>query len=99
VADQAGHRIDGRPHGQVDGAVRVEPGFLAQRRDPVPGEGGKPAPARHSSALMPAGSAATTGWSLPVLPVLEAPPGDPRSSKKSTLTLSYSFHWSGTSSS
>ena len=33
------------------------------------------------------GSAATTGWSLPILPVLEAPPGEPRSSKKSTLTL------------
>ena len=26
---------------------------------------------------MPAGSAATTGWSLPVLPILEAPPGEP----------------------
>src|SRR6516162_2083182 len=56
--------------------VRMEPGFLGQRRDPVPGEGGKPARERHSSALMPAGSAATTGWSLPVLPVLEAPPGE-----------------------
>ncbi len=33
------------------------------------------------------GSAATSGWSLPIFPVLEAPPGEPRSSKNSTLTL------------
>jgi hypothetical protein len=87
VADKAGHRIDRRPHGKIHGAVRMVPGFLAQRRDPVPRESGKPAREGHSSALMPAGSAATTGWSLPVLPALEAPPGEPRSSKKSTLTL------------
>ena len=74
VADQVGHRIDGGPHGQVHGAVRMEPGFLAQRRDPVPGEGGKPARERHSSVAC-GGSAATTGWSLPILPLFEAPPG------------------------
>jgi hypothetical protein len=54
-------RIDRRPHGEIHGAVRVVPGFLAQRCDPVPGENGEPAREGHSSALMPAGSAATTG--------------------------------------
>src|SRR5271165_4139861 len=74
----AAGRIDGRPHGQVHRTVRMQPSLLPQRRDPVPGEGGKPARGRHSSASC-GGSAATSGWSLPVLPVFEAPPGEPRS--------------------
>ena len=87
LREKAGLHPDGAVDLSIGTPVDPVPGFLGQRRDPVPGEGGKPARERHSSALMPAGSAATTGWSLPVLPVLEAPPGEPRSSKKSTLTL------------
>ena len=42
-------------------------------------------PASVSSAC--GGSAATIGWSLSILPTLEAPPGEPRSSKNSTFAL------------
>ncbi len=51
----------------------------------VGGTGGGQCPVL--SALMSAGSAATIGWSLSILPTLDAPPGEPRSSKNSTFAL------------
>ncbi len=41
-------------------------------------------PRRHSSCSC-GGSASTSGWSFSMTPILAAPPGEPRSSKKCTL--------------
>ena len=40
----------------------------------------------HSSCSC-GGSAATSGWSFSMTPILAAPPGEPRSSKNSTLAV------------
>src|SRR5262249_996805 len=87
VLDDRWHRVDRRADRQVNGAAGEGAGLVPQRRQFVPGilrgavGGGHPC-----SALTSGGSAATTGWSLPTLPTLDAPPGEPSSSKKSTLT-------------
>ena len=50
-----------------------------------PGAGGRPAGADDHSSCSCGGSAATSSWSLSMTPILAAPPGEPRSSKKWTL--------------
>src|SRR5680860_1293891 len=85
----------GAPRGlprKHDDVVRVTAGPLGIRRQLGPGEvrqgGGDSArrpPAGQSWIC--GGKAAIIGWSLSITPSLAAPPGEPRSSKKSTLAL------------
>src|SRR5262249_12828619 len=95
LARHRGNRVDGRADGQVGDPVRVSLRELLVRCQPIPREvrqrdqeippvSGR-ARTQWSSAC--GGSAATTGWSLSILPTFEAPPGDPSSSKNSTLAL------------
>ena len=86
-------RVDRGADGQVDDAVGMglRPGLGPG--EGVPGkvrEVGRAATAdrrgRHSSCSC-GGSAAISGWSLSITPIFAAPPGEPRSSKKSTLAL------------
>src|SRR5436190_1868949 len=83
-------RVNRCPDGQVDDAVGMTCRECCDGRDRVPGKVGKvaaPAPEQTQCSVSWGGSAATTGWSFSILPTFEAPPGDPSSSKKSTLTL------------
>ena len=105
LADRRRHRVDRRPDRQVDHAVRVAAGDgrgggqavprkVRQRGEAHPHADGP------SRAHSPCGGSAGTGpTSRSTLPTLEAPPGDPSSSKKSTFAWVYTDHWSGTSSS
>ena len=86
VLDDRGHRVNRGAHGQVNRPAGEGAGLLRDRGELVPGVLGEPCGEGHSSAAC-GGSAATSGWSLPILPTLDAPPGEPSSSKKSTLTL------------
>ena len=89
VLDDPRGRVDRRADREVDDPVRVRPGALGVLDQSVPGE------VRESSrdAVEPAGqwscscggSAAINGWSWSISPILAAPPGEPRSSKKWTL--------------
>ena len=58
----------------------------AYGRDRIPGIVGQIADA-HDGYGACGGSASMTGWSLWITPTLAAPPGDPTSSKNSTLAL------------
>ena len=98
-----GRRVDGRADREVDEAVGVRTRTVAVRREVVPGEvrqrggnrtrrppgcgGRRVVVAGGHSAFCGKDSAATSGWSLSITPSLAAPPGEPRSSKKSTLAL------------
>ena len=86
LLDDRGHRVDRGAHGQVDHAPRERPGLGRDRLELVPGVFREPGGEGHSSAAC-GGSAATAGTSLPTLPILEAPPGEPSSSKKSALSF------------
>ena len=88
VCRRPGCRSTGRP-----------PRRGAGRRAPAPRRGrprGSPAATRVAAPVAGpgrqwpspcGGRAATSGWSLPIFPVLAAPPGLPRSEKNSTLAL------------
>ena len=82
-----GSRVDGRADREVDDAVGVRPRRRGVVGELVPGEVREAAgdrPGRHSSCSC-GGSAATSAWSASMTPILAAPPGEPRSSKKWTL--------------
>ena len=90
VPREVGQPADRRAAGPAARRRALVDGLLVQRgRLTFVGPGGVPAGpvvigrGQFSSPI--GGSAATSGSSLPVLPTLEAPPGDPSSSKKSTF--------------
>ncbi len=83
LPDDRGDRIDRRADREVDDAVRMGGGEGLGRLQQVPGEIRQ---GRRQSAqcASPRGACATTKVaSLSILPTLEAPPGEPRSSKNS----------------
>ena len=95
--DQRGDRVDGGADREVDDPVGMGAGGVAVRSDLVPGEVREPGGdgvaevsaaldhrQRHSSCSW-GGSASISGWSLSMTPILAAPPGEPRSSKKCTF--------------
>ena len=81
-----GHLVDRGSHREVDQPAgmprRPRPGRLER----VPGKRRQPGGQGQCSTSC-GGSAAISGWSLLILPVLAAPPGEPRSSKNSTFAL------------
>ena len=85
VAHHVGGRVDRRADGQVDDAALVRLRTLSIGRHEVPRIVGK-RPERHTQCTW-GGSAAMTGWSFGITPILAAPPGEPMSSKNSTLAL------------
>ena len=90
VGEDGGGVVDRRPDRQVDHPAGVLGGSRPRPGEGVPGEVGQlvRAPRRPGQCSSPCGGrAATSGWSLPIFPVLAAPPGLPRSEKNSTLAL------------
>src|SRR6185437_15884908 len=84
-AHDGGNRVDGRADRQVDDAagVRRREGLVLGER--VPGEIGK-RELPHSSCCC-GGRLSAGSTSRSTLPTFDAPPGEPSSSKKSTLAL------------
>ena len=80
--DHRGYRIDRRTHRQVHRSVRMPRRPRLRRFEQVPGEVGKAGGECQCSASR-GGWPATNGVSLSSFPILEAPPGEPRSSKNS----------------
>ena len=84
-ADQRRDRVDRRTDRQVHDAVRVCRGHRLRRLEQIPGEVGQLGRQRHCGqcSFRSGGCAATNDASLSILPTLEAPPGEPKSSKNS----------------
>ena len=85
-ADQRRRRIHRRSDGQVRDAVRVGGGTLTVGGERVPRVVRQRQHGAQASAFC-RGRAEMIGWSLAIMPSLAAPPGEPRSSKNSTLAL------------
>ncbi len=87
-ADRLRRRVDRRADRQVDDAVGVRPRPLGVGRQGVPGKvrqtGREQAHSRQTAGIC-GGSAAMIGWSWSISPSLAAPPGEPSTSKNSTL--------------
>ncbi len=84
-AHDVGHRVDGGADREVDDPPGVRLGQRAVRGQRVPGEVGK-GDRSHSSCCC-GGRLLAGSTSKSDLPTFEAPPGEPSSSKKSTLAL------------
>ncbi len=85
-------RVDRRTDREVDDAVGVRPSPLGVGRQLVPGEVREPRgdAGGHSwfcHSWFWGGRPAMNGWSWSISPILAAPPGEPRSSKKFTLAV------------
>ena len=93
VLDHQRRGVHGRADRQIDGPLRVLGGDPPVRGHRLPGvlrqiqAEGAGLLSHGTQSWFCGGRAAMPGWSLPVLPRRAAPPGEPRSSKNSTLYL------------